>query len=256
MLVVTIADEAAWARIQGELRQMGAAQLPAGEGEAAVLTAVELRFAAAGEVFAEATGQLVFRSASAMAVTFAPPVVQALCAARFPEPEAAGGEQAAELGVDEAALSEGEVAALEEVLSESSGGPKDLWARFEGLSKVQKINLARIGNADARRMVMKDKDRALHQYILANPGLSPLELAGLIKGKAVSVDFVRRLLGEQRLVSHPAVVDALVCNPHTPIKVAVDLAARLDPVAARRIARANALRPEVVSAARRRAGVR
>jgi hypothetical protein len=123
---------------------------------------------------------------------------------------------------------------------------------YEQLSKAERIKLARLGNADARRRVLRDRDRTLHVHVLSNPGLSGAELAALIRGGNVSGEFQQEVARREDLMRHPEVVEALVRSPRTPIHLAVALVPRVPIEVARQIARTASLRDPVVAAARHR----
>lgn len=133
-----------------------------------------------------------------------------------------------------------------------AGEEQPLWLRYETLTKGEKISLARRGDATARRLVLRDRDQTLHLHVLDNPRLTASELAGLIRTGAANRQFFDRIIQNQKLMNNPAVVDALVKNPHTPIKVAVGLVAKLQLETVRRIAKTGNLRQEIVRAARKR----
>ncbi|MCB9765429.1 MAG: hypothetical protein H6739_36985 [Alphaproteobacteria bacterium] len=232
MLTVSIPSAAAWREVLQQLEQHGAAQVPRDGQEVRALTVTAIGFQARGERFARAEARVIHVSEDHVALSFEPAAARRLALVGFPEPEPDE--------VDEADI------------PEESSGDAPLWHRYEQMDKLEKVRLARTGSADARRMIFKDKDRTLHQYILNNPGLKPQELASLIRTGAPNQDFIKRVLQRQDLIGSPQVAEALIRSPHTPVTVAVELVPRLSPSTLRRIARQGNLRPEVVSAARRR----
>ncbi len=123
---------------------------------------------------------------------------------------------------------------------------------YDRLSKAERIKLARLGNADARRRVLRDRDRTLHVHVLSNPGLGGPELAALIRGGNVSGEFQHEVARREDLMRHAEVVEALVRSPRTPIHLAVALVARVPIEVARQIAKTGSLREPVVAAARHR----
>lgn len=127
-----------------------------------------------------------------------------------------------------------------------------LWAQFAAMSKQEKLKLARNGNADARRIVLKDRDQSLHQHVLNNPGLTSKEVAAFVKNKLASPAFIKRILERTEFMSNATIVEALVFNPHTPTRDAVKLVGKISNDAARRITKMQALREPIVRAARKR----
>ncbi len=127
-----------------------------------------------------------------------------------------------------------------------------LWKRYESLTKVDKIKLARQGNADGRRRVLKDRDPSLHLFVLQNPGLKAGEIAAFVRSGFVNPELLKRIIARKNLISSHDVVDAIIHNPTTPIPMAVSLLPRLRVETVRRIAKQGRLRDAIVKAARKR----
>lgn len=124
--------------------------------------------------------------------------------------------------------------------------------RFETLSKPEKIKLARTGSADARRRILRDPDQSLHPFLLNNPGVTGNEVAGWFRSKLVPRPLIEQIAKRTELASHPQVMEALVHDPRTPLRIALDLLPRLPLDTVRRIAKLGRLRTQIVSAARKR----
>ena len=118
--------------------------------------------------------------------------------------------------------------------------------------KRQKLRLAKHGNAEARRLLLKEPDPALHLQVLNNPGITGAEVAALIKGGAASPGFVRAVASRAELVGQGSVMEALVLSPKTPLDIAVKLMGQVPLALAKRIAKTGKGRGAVVQAAKRR----
>src|SRR5690606_8502646 len=92
----------------------------------------------------------------------------------------------------------------DELPPDDGSTPRDLplWATWEEMTKPDRIKLARYGHADARRLVLKDRDPMLHRMVLNNPGLTPTALVALLKGGAASSSFVRAVTERNDLVGN------------------------------------------------------
>ena len=134
----------------------------------------------------------------------------------------------------------------------SDSSDKPLWVQYDELSKAEKIKLARQGNAEARRLVARDRDQSLHPFLLQNPGLSGAEAAKLIRSGGAGLSFLKRLGQRSDLMSSPQVLEAIVKHPKTPVPQAVGLIAKLPIDLVRRIAKEGRLRMPIVKAARKR----
>ncbi len=127
-----------------------------------------------------------------------------------------------------------------------------LWRRYSTLPKPHRIQLARKGNIDARRAVLRDRDQSIHVHLLANPGLTSAEVASMLRLGATNPTFIAQVVGRSELMADIRVVEALVRNPKTPMRVAVDAVGRLPLDVVARIARQSKLRDPILSAARKR----
>lgn len=133
-----------------------------------------------------------------------------------------------------------------------AGRDSPVWKRYQEMTRVEKIKVARGGNEAERRAVLKDRDSSLHHFVLNNPNMKPKELAALIRGGGVSGAFLKKLCERHDFLSNRAVAEALVVNPQTPVDVAVRLVGRIPVELCRRIARSTNYRPQVVNAAKKR----
>lgn len=125
-------------------------------------------------------------------------------------------------------------------------------AERDVLSKPEKIKLARHGNVDARRKILREPDQNLHVFLLSNPGLTAQEVAGWFRSKLVPRNLIDQIAKRPELVGNPQVMEALVADPRTPMPLALKLVPRLPMEVCRRIAKAGRLRARIVGAARKR----
>ena len=228
MIDIKVESDDDWGNIQAQLRDHGAALVDhTPDAGLQPLTMVEVQFCRRNRPFAKAAGQVIQILPTGIAIAFPGTAKEELLAISYPAGSASP-------------------AAKEDDSSE-----KPLWMRLGGMSKAEKIKLARQGNADARRILLKDKDSTLQLHLLGNPGLTAREVASLIRSSAVGHEFLRRVVQRSDLVGNPAVVEAIVRNPHTPIRTAVQLVPKLQKEVLRRIAKSGNLRQAIVSAARK-----
>lgn len=229
MIDIKVQSASDWSDIQAQIEDHGAAFVEhTPDAELQPLTVLEVQFSCMGRVFAKSDGQVIQILPTGIAVAFSATARAELLAASYPEGPAPAAAK-----------------------DDSESADKPLWARVGGMTKAEKIRLARHGNADARRILLKDRDRTLQLHLLNNPGLTAREVASLIRSGAVSHDFLHRVIQRSDLVGNPGVVEAIVRNPHTPIRTAVQLVPKLQKEVIRRIAKSGNLRGAVVSAARK-----
>ena len=129
---------------------------------------------------------------------------------------------------------------------------KPLWAQYEAMNRTEKIKLARQGNAEARRMVLKDRDQMLHKMVLNNPGLSVKELVSIVRNNQASAVMLKSIMERSEWMGNLALLEALVFNPLTPTDKAVKLVPKISMEAARRIVKTGKAKEAVKRAARLR----
>ena len=137
----------------------------------------------------------------------------------------------------------------------TTGAPDDepVWKQVEGASKIDLIRLAKFGNESERRHILKQTDASLHLHVLLNAGITPREVAQVIRANAVQLNFIQRVLERPDLWQNPTVAEALVLNPLTPAPSVGRLIEKVSLDAARRMAKSSDLRKVVVAAATKRA---
>jgi hypothetical protein len=210
---------------------------------------VRVRFVVGGAPFVEATGTFVQAFDGAVAVTFDEHGQRAILDSPGPI--------AVEMTTAVPADASSDTATTSRPIERRGfrRGPMDddpLWKRWADMTKPEKMKVARYGNQAERRIVLKDRDTSLHVQVLNTPGVTPREIAGLIRAGRVNSVFLRNVLERGDLMSNRTIAEALVVNPQTPIPVAVRLVDRIPIEMARRIAKSGELRAPVVAAARKR----
>lgn len=231
-LTLELSDAAALAALQAQIKEHGALSAPLGEQAPPALFAhASVAVTLGGALLAEVDGQVVQLLPGAHVAVLVDDDQRALLLALDPAMAAAPAPATASLG-------------------DYSSEP--LWARLADMSKAEKLKLAKHGNADARRLILKLPDPMLHQQVLTNPGLTATEVAALIGGGAASPSFIKAVLARQELASNLAVMEAMVQSPHTPLHDAIRMVDRISLELARRIAKGGKARGQVVHAAKRR----
>ena len=229
-LTLDLKDEAAIASLQSDIKAHGALLLPLGVAAPPALFArVAVTVTLQGAALAAVEGQVVQLLPGALVAVLVDEV-----------------ERANIIDADPTAASAPAPASQGDYSSEP------LWARLADMSKAEKLKLAKQGNADARRLILKLPDPMLHQQVLTNPGLTANEVASLIGGGAASPSFIKGVLARPELAASLAVMEAMVVSPHTPLHDAIRMVDRISIDLARRIAKGGKARGQVVHAAKRR----
>jgi hypothetical protein len=120
------------------------------------------------------------------------------------------------------------------------------------MSKAKKIRLATVGNASARALLVRDRDRQVAMSAIHSPGMQVSEVAAIAQSRQVSSD-VLGVIGKKRewLAVHE-VKRALVFNPKTPLNIALTFVAHLHDSDLRTLSRSRNVPPPIKSAALQR----
>jgi hypothetical protein len=134
------------------------------------------------------------------------------------------------------------------VIDAASGAAESAAARPDTAAK---IHLAMHGNKEDRARIMRGGDRSVHRYVLRNPGLRLDEVTFIAKMATISPDILKAI-GERRdWAGRPEIALALVCNPKTPVPLAIQLLKNVAPQELRRLAKTGNLRMPILQAARK-----
>jgi hypothetical protein len=125
-------------------------------------------------------------------------------------------------------------------------------AAVEELTHAQKIHLAMHGNRDQRNAIMRDKNRALHVYVLKNPNMNLDDVIAIAKNTQVAPEMYKQISERQDWFSRPQVAIALARNPKVPGEIAIRALAHVAPDALRGLAKGVGAPPHVIQAARRK----
>jgi hypothetical protein len=206
-------------------------------------TAVELELVVAtGRV--SVSGQVVQAfPGMGVAVGFAPPpeLAALVALARGMPP---GGPAATHELVDAAPAPEPEPD------TEEPGGP--VRQTPAGAAAAAKIKLALHGNRDERAAVLRDHNRALHVYVLRNPGLGIDEVLTIARMTAVSAELHKQIAERREWLSRPEIASALCRNHAVPVPIALRALEHVTPTELKALAKDIRVREPISRAARKK----
>lgn len=130
--------------------------------------------------------------------------------------------------------------------------PATRTATLPGAASLEKIQQALKGDRDARMAVLRSPNRALHIYVLRNPGLTLDEVSAIARMTTVSVDLLRQIAERREWGHRPEIAIALVRNPTVPPPVAIALLDHVSAVELRQLAKDSRTREAIQKAARRK----
>jgi len=127
----------------------------------------------------------------------------------------------------------------------------DLYIRIRTLTVHQKRQLARQGNQVARQLLIRDSNKAIHPFVIANPRITLDEIQEYSKTPALAVEALKMIAQNPSWTKSSQVVFNLVRNPSMPVDLACRLVPRLSKTELRVVAHSSGIRMPVAAAARR-----
>jgi hypothetical protein len=97
------------------------------------------------------------------------------------------------------------------------------------LNTAEKLITALKGSREERAILIRDPNRLVSKAVLGSPRLSDPEVEAISGMKSVSDEILRTIGHHREWTKRYAVVKNLVCNPRTPIGIALTLVPRLSP---------------------------
>jgi len=99
---------------------------------------------------------------------------------------------------------------------DDAGAPKPMWKMIGEMSVPQKVRLALMGDAAARKMLIRDPKKTVNQSVLGSPRLTYKEIASYAHDKALDGELIRKIANNREWTKNYAVIHGLVQNPKCP----------------------------------------
>ena len=101
-------------------------------------------------------------------------------------------------------------------LTEADGSTKPLWKTIGDMSLPQKVRLALLGDATARKLLIRDPKKVICTAVLRSPKLTYKEISVYALDKALDGEIIRQIAVNRQWTRHYSVMCNLVMNPKTP----------------------------------------
>jgi hypothetical protein len=97
------------------------------------------------------------------------------------------------------------------------------------LNTAEKLITALKGTREERAILIRDPNRLVAAAVLGSPRITEPEIEAISAMKAVSDEILRKIGNHREWTKRYSVMKNLVCNPRTPIGIALNLVPRLNP---------------------------
>lgn len=93
---------------------------------------------------------------------------------------------------------------------------KPLFKQIEDMNVPQKVRLALMGDAAARKILVRDKVRVVAEAVMKSPKLTEKEVTGFVQDKALGGEIIRLIAKNREYTRNYTIMMALIYNPKTP----------------------------------------
>ncbi|NIP38424.1 MAG: hypothetical protein GWM89_05080 [Candidatus Dadabacteria bacterium] len=115
----------------------------------------------------------------------------------------------------------------------------------------EKLKLCLMGNAEARRILIKEPNRVVALAALKNPRMSDIEVSLAAQSTTVSEEVLREIANNREWTKHYDIKLSLVTNPKSPADVSMNFIRHMRDKDLKQISRSKNV-PGVISSAARR----
>jgi len=130
--------------------------------------------------------------------------------------------------------------------------PQELRRQLGEMTVNEKRRAAIHGHRELRLLLIKDRHKAVHPFVLQNPAITLDEIEQIAKMPAVNPDALRMIAGNREWTRSIGVCRALVRNPKTPLREALLLLEKLPMGDIRALAKSDHVKTPIQRAARKK----
>jgi hypothetical protein len=120
------------------------------------------------------------------------------------------------------------------------------------MTNAEKIQVALHGTRDERNLVLRDKNRTLHAFVLKNPAINLEDITTIAKNAQMGPEILKQIAERKEWFQRPTVATALARNPKTPPDVAIRALDHVPNDVLRQMAKGVGALPHVTQAARKK----
>ncbi len=169
-----------------------------------------------------------------------------------PEPEPPGEPGEEESPAPDDALPQGLPPALvDDEVEPTEAERQNLYTLVRSMSVAEKIRLAMLGSKSARRLLVRDTNKAVLRAVVQSPKIREDEVLALAQDRTMPEEIIRMILGRRDWMKSYPIRLALCQNPKTPAARALRLLETLQDRDLRQIARSRNVPAPVAAGATR-----
>jgi hypothetical protein len=127
-----------------------------------------------------------------------------------------------------------------------------LTQQLETMTVAEKRQTALHGRKDMRMLLIRDRNKTIHPFVLKNPAITLDEIEQIAKMPSVNPDVLRMIASHKEWTRSATVCRNLVRNPQTPMKEALLLLEKLPLSDVRALAKGTTVRTAIQQAARKK----
>jgi hypothetical protein len=130
--------------------------------------------------------------------------------------------------------------------------PQELRRQLAGMTVNEKRQAGLHGRREVRLLLIKDRNKAVHPFVIKNPAIALDEIEQIAKMSSVNPDALRMIAANRDWTRSVGVCRALVRNPKTPLREALMLLDKLPKSDIRALAKSDHVKTPIQQAARKR----
>jgi hypothetical protein len=96
-----------------------------------------------------------------------------------------------------------------------------LSSHIQLINHGERINLARVGNRDLRRILIREPIKAVQVAVLNNPRITEGEIEQIASSKTIDDEILRIISNNRQWMKNYAIKVAIVKNPRTPLSTSL-----------------------------------